>query len=514
MFCPAPAVNAASHRVAFLSPGPFRHNRRYLCDIQFFVITSAPGRSTGTHRANPERRALPPNPLKGGTMKHFRLILTALIILVCFSEAGAVTTRGIVRITDNEMDDEFPAIHGDWIAWAGGAAGAYDIYLSRGSSGGAAPVRLTHDELDDLYPEVCHGRVVWEKHEPGDGDSEIYLYDGRSVTRLTDNDHDDLSAHLDSSSVAWIGGEGPFKDLFLYNGASTVRITEDDLVDRRPRLYEGRLVWYGGGDGHNGSQIYLYSGGEGARISQGTGDNDFPDIHGGRVAWRGWDGEDWEIFFFDSSSLRQLTDDPYRAYPPYVHGDRAAWSRSDGNDYEAYLFDGKSVLQITDNETWDIVTGISGDGVVWEGHDGSDYEIFAYSWNGRTRQITDNLFDDRAPELDGPRIVWQGFDGGDWEIFSATICWDEDGDGYEAVVCGGDDCYDHDPAIHPGSPDGPPLHCDGRDNDCDGAVDEGCPGACGSAEEGAAPLVAGLALLLPVLRVALRRGFSRRSGAA
>jgi len=435
-------------------------------------------------------------------------IFTVLIVLVYSSAAGAVTTGGVVKLTDNELDDEFPAIHDEWIAWAGGPSKAYEIYLSYGISEDAALLRLTHDELDDRYPEVCAGRVVWEKHEPGDGDSEIYLYNGRSVTRLTDNDHDDLSAHLDSSSVAWVGGGGPFKDLFLYNGSSTVRITEDDLVDRRPRIYEGRLVWYGGGDGHYGNQIYIYSGGETARISEGVDDNDFPDIHSDRVAWRGWDGEDWEIFFFNGSSLQQLTDDPYRAYPPYVHEDMVTWSRSDGNDYEAYLFDGKSVLQITDNETWDIVTGISGDGVVWEGHDGNDYEIFAYSLNGRTRQITDNNFDDRAPVLDGPRLVWQGFDGGDWEIFSATICWDEDGDGHEAMICGGDDCYDHDPAIHPGAPDGPPLHCDGHDNDCDGAIDEGCPGGCGSADEGAAPHAAGLALLLPVIRVALRRWWS------
>jgi len=50
-----------------------------------------------------------------------------------------------------------------------------------------------------------------------------------------------------------------------------------------------------------------------------------------------------------------------------------------------------------------------------------------------------------------------------------AICDDIDGDGYDDIACGGDDCDDNDMDINPGAAE---LH-DGLDQDCDGLVDEG-----------------------------------------
>ncbi len=61
-------------------------------------------------------------------------------------------------------------------------------------------------------------------------------------------------------------------------------------------------------------------------------------------------------------------------------------------------------------------------------------------------------------------------------------CRDEDADGVAAAECGGADCDDGDPDVHPGSPE----DCaDGVDNDCDGAVDGDDPDCEGGDDDDA-----------------------------
>jgi hypothetical protein len=49
-----------------------------------------------------------------------------------------------------------------------------------------------------------------------------------------------------------------------------------------------------------------------------------------------------------------------------------------------------------------------------------------------------------------------------------TAC-DSDVDGYDSIACGGTDCDDTDPLVHPGGTE----TCNGEDEDCDGTIDEG-----------------------------------------
>ncbi|MCG6947826.1 MAG: hypothetical protein LJE93_02775 [Acidobacteria bacterium] len=65
------------------------------------------------------------------------------------------------------------------------------------------------------------------------------------------------------------------------------------------------------------------------------------------------------------------------------------------------------------------------------------------------------------------------------QVTAGTVpCGDADGDGYNDASCGGTDCNDSDPSIHPGAEE---ICGDGIDQDCSGA-DLECPPPCGDAD--------------------------------
>jgi len=61
-----------------------------------------------------------------------------------------------------------------------------------------------------------------------------------------------------------------------------------------------------------------------------------------------------------------------------------------------------------------------------------------------------------------------GAPGSEISLKVIGVTYDQDGDGYNSVTYGGDDCNDADPSINPGAEE----RCDGVDNNCDGIVNE------------------------------------------
>jgi Putative metal-binding motif/Complement Clr-like EGF-like len=70
---------------------------------------------------------------------------------------------------------------------------------------------------------------------------------------------------------------------------------------------------------------------------------------------------------------------------------------------------------------------------------------------------------------------------------SCSTTSDADGDGHLSTTCGGDDCDDTSADRHPGRAE----LCDGVDNDCSGAIDDGASSSCSAPQGGTASCSAG-----------------------
>lgn len=148
------------------------------------------------------------------------------------------------------------------------------------------------------------------------------------------------------------------------------------------------------------------------RITQLT-DNDFdersPKICGGNVAWEGWDGNDWEIFYYDGS-IKQLTNNDYDDTYPAICGSRVAWVGDVATGArDVFLYEEGNVFQLTHGNEWSMPPQLSAVDVVWAALDGNDLEIYRHASDGTT-QLTDNDGTDWDPWTDGSRVVWSGTD--------------------------------------------------------------------------------------------------------
>jgi hypothetical protein len=123
---------------------------------------------------------------------------------------------------------------------------------------------------------------------------------------------------------------------------------------------------------------------------------------------------------------------------------------------------------------WVLVYFLASISTVWSGsRTSTNYEItsdvlsggggYATSTTSNTNQST--IGQDGIIGSTSTSPVGQQIDHGVWP----TVCLDIDGDGYgEGISCLGPDCDDDDPDTYPGAPE----LCDGKNNDCDGEIDE------------------------------------------
>ena len=129
-------------------------------------------------------------------------------------EVFLFTGTTVLQLTNNDYDDEEPALRGSHVVWTGypDAADEGEIFHYDGTT----TERVTDDDLHDFGPRVSLGAdgvtIAWVKDE---GANEVWMFDGCESTRVSvDDTTDDGDVELDGNQVAWVRGSGTASEIW------------------------------------------------------------------------------------------------------------------------------------------------------------------------------------------------------------------------------------------------------------------------------------------------------------
>lgn len=156
-----------------------------------------------------------------------------------------------------------------------------------------------------------------------------------------------------------------FSQIYYKSGENQIVITNTRYTNGSPVASGKYIAWVGQVNG--AWQIFLYDVVTGV-TTQITymGNNLNPKVNNeGQVVWEGWDGNTWQVFFFDGASTRQLTVGDTTLNPEFG-GDYISYGRrNSAGTWRAVVY------SIKDNKSADVTTGeetrkpkIEGDGEI------------------------------------------------------------------------------------------------------------------------------------------------------
>jgi hypothetical protein len=154
-------------------------------------------------------------------------------------------------------------------------------------------------------------------------------------------------------------------DVVLWDGSNYITVAATSLCERTPCLYGDQIAYFAGENVQGEFDIYLWQDGVTHRITNTPGKNESQvRLHKGQLAWDcDFDG-DYEIVYqsdpFDPTTRIQLTDNEYDDQEPSVWNGTVAWSGWDGSDWEIFYWDGSTVHQVTDNDIDDEYASLHG----------------------------------------------------------------------------------------------------------------------------------------------------------
>jgi hypothetical protein len=269
------------------------------------------------------------------------------------------------QLTSNSVVDSEPVISGSNVAWTGND-GDSEIFLWNGTS----TSQISVNTVTDGRPRIDGSKVVWEwdsglnkvigffngtstatlsavqfNNEPSISGARLVWFgstvptrdmytsdNGGPVNPVPDVDPGALTAEdLDASgtNVVWegfVGNSVDDREIFYNDGSATTQITTNSYPDFSPKIGGDEVTWWGGV--FKDFQVRHYDHSTGTTTTLSTGElNQNPQISHGNVVWQGKPtlADDFEIYFWDGTTVHQLTDNAYDDITPQISGSNVVW---------------------------------------------------------------------------------------------------------------------------------------------------------------------------------------------
>jgi len=292
--------------------------------------------------------------------------------------------------------------------------------------------------------------------------------------------------------VAYVNSVGGSSNLHLYDSITnnTIPITTTGDVDinvgnlntHKISIYNNRIVWEQNSD----NNLYLYDIEKGT-TTQVTSSGNFaswPTLYGDVLIWSEGSNiykRDLNLLPLNNTTLLHTVGFG-TLYIIDMYGDHLYYQDGLEDVYYCNISNCPATATMLATSD-DRFANAFGDHAVWASSDTGSWDIKHYEIGTGINPLESDPDVSFNPVIYGDKVVWADYRDGNYDIYYEQIisacgaCIDLDGDGYGYGSCvnGSFDCNDNDGSIHPGVAPGNDI-CDGKDNDCDGLIDEDAVG--------------------------------------
>jgi hypothetical protein len=194
---------------------------------------------------------------------------------------------------------------------------------------GTSTINVSGDLWGD-HASLYDGSIAFSGY--AEGHNELYLWDGTSITQLTNGSSGTPIPSLYENTIAWIDAGV----LYYNNGTDVQIICDSKFVDWSPSLFNGQIAYSAREVGED-LEIYLWNGSESIQITDNNVDDINPSLFDGTIAWSSKFNIDWdsnEIMFWDGCQHYQLTDNELPDVHPSNYNGNIAWCSGSGSGAE------------------------------------------------------------------------------------------------------------------------------------------------------------------------------------